>query len=123
MIGINGGITTDAKVQAQLAVLDGFMVGREAYHHPWWLAGWDSTYYGDPRPELTREGIEERMVAYMERQAALHDTPWSSIARHMMGLYNGVPGARRWRQVWSDHRLKSLPPRELMRLAAPAEMV
>ena len=59
----------------------------------------------------------------MERQAALHDTPWSSIARHMMGLYNGVPGARRWRQVWSDHRLKSLPPREVMRLAAPAEMV
>jgi tRNA-dihydrouridine synthase A len=57
------------------------------------------------------------MVAYMEREHAERGTPWHSIARHMMGLYNGLPGARRWRQVWSDHRLKGEAPREVMRLA------
>jgi tRNA-dihydrouridine synthase A len=50
----------------------------------------------------------------MTREAALHGTPWSSIARHMLGLRNGLPGARRWRQVWSDHSLKSMDPRDVM---------
>ena len=54
------------------------------------------------------------MVRYMEREAAAHGTPWTSIARHMMGLYTGVPGARRWRQVWSDHRIKAQPPADVM---------
>lgn len=120
VIGINGGITTDEQVREQLGELDGVMVGREAYHHPWWLASWDANYYGDAQPGRTRESVEEAMVHYMERQAQAHGTPWASIARHMMGLYNGLPGARRWRQVWSDHRLKSLPPREVMRLAHEA---
>ena len=115
VIGVNGGITTDAQVREQLQELDGVMVGREAYHHPWWLASWDG-YYGEPCA-LTREEVEEQMVAYMEREAAEKGTPWSSISRHMMGLYNGLPGARKWRQVWSDHRLKALPPREVMRRA------
>lgn len=116
-ICINGGITADGQVTEQLGKLDGVMVGREAYHHPWWLAGWDATYFGATDEPPTREGVEEAMVAYMEREAAARGTPWASIARHMMGLYNGLSGARRWRQVWSDHRLKSLPAREVMALA------
>ena len=56
------------------------------------------------------------MVAYMEREAA-HGTPWHAVARHMLGLRQGQPGARRWRQVWSDHRLKGLPAREVSALA------
>jgi tRNA-dihydrouridine synthase A len=118
VIGINGGITRDAQVGEQLGQLDGVMVGREAYHHPWWLAGWDTAYYGEPDRGLTREAVEEAMVAYMEREHAARGTPWFSIARHMMGLYNGLPGARRWRQVWSDHRMKDgRSPREVMALA------
>ncbi|MDP1889180.1 MAG: hypothetical protein Q8L17_22295, partial [Polaromonas sp.] len=46
-----------------------------------------------------------------------HGTPWPTIARHMLGLRHGLPGARRWRQVWSDHKLKNLHPREVMALA------
>ena len=57
------------------------------------------------------------MVAYMEREAAAHGTPWYSIARHMLGLRHGLAGSRRWRQVWSDHRLKGHPAREVMALA------
>lgn len=117
VIAINGGITTDEVVAEQLDGLDGAMIGREAYHHPWWLARWDALYYGEPASALRREDVEERMVAYMEGEHARRGTPWHSVARHMMGLYNGLPGARRWRQVWSDHRLKGEPPREVMRLA------
>jgi len=50
----------------------------------------------------------------MAREAEAYGTPWSNIARHMLGLRNGLAGARHWRQVWSDHRLKSLPPHEVM---------
>ena len=90
----------------------GVMVGREAYHHPYWLASWDSLYYGEHTPPPAREEVEDEMVRYMEREAA-KGVAWHSVARHMMGLYNGLPGARRWRQVWSDHRLKGLPPHEV----------
>lgn len=57
------------------------------------------------------------MVDYMEREAAAHGTGWYAIARHMLGLRHGLPGARRWRQVWSDHRLKHRPAREVLALA------
>lgn len=116
-IAINGGFATDDAVLAQLDHVDGVMVGREAYHNPWWLARWDSAFYGAPDRALTREGVEEAMVEYMEREAAQHGTHWYSVARHMLGLRNGLPGARRWRQVWSDHRLKHLPARDVMQLA------
>jgi tRNA-dihydrouridine synthase A len=125
-ISINGGFTTPAQVDEQLRELDGVMVGRAAYHDPWWLAQWDSRYFGEsPDPGRTREWVEEQMVAYMEREADAHGTPWPSIARHMLGLRHGLAGARRWRQVWSDHRLKHTPPREVLArahdtLAAPA---
>jgi tRNA-dihydrouridine synthase A len=117
VIAINGGVTSDAVVHAELDHLDGVMIGREVYHHPWWLARWDALYYGEAPSDLRREQVEEAMVGYMEREHAARGTPWHSIARHMMGLYNGLPGARRWRQVWSDHRLKVEAPREVMRRA------
>ena len=122
-IAVNGGIKTDEVVQQQLQQVDGVMVGREAYHNPWWMASWDALYYQDESIERTREAIEERMVLYMEQEAREHGTHWYSIARHMLGLRNGLAGARRWRQVWSNHRLKTLPPHEVMKLARtkPAE--
>ncbi len=116
-IAINGGITTRAQVAEQLLHVDGVMVGREAYHNPWWLAEWDSVFFGAPAQGLTREAVETQMADYMAHEAAAHGTAWSSIARHMLGLRNGLPGARRWRQVWSDHKLKELDPREVMALA------
>jgi tRNA-dihydrouridine synthase A len=111
---INGGITTSGQVANELRGLDGVMLGREAYHNPWWLASWDETFFGAAPRELARESIEAAMADYMAEQASAHGTPWHSVARHMLGLYNGLPGARRWRQVWSDHRLKGHDPREVM---------
>jgi tRNA-dihydrouridine synthase A len=117
-IVVNGGVTTSGQAAGELECVDGVMVGREAYHNPWWMAGWDSEFFGEPaQPWRTREWVEERMTEYMAREAQAHGTPWSSIARHMLGLRHGLPGARRWRQVWSDHSLKGRPPREVMALA------
>ena len=93
------------------------MVGREAYHNPFWLAQWDAMFYGASCVGLTRDSIELSMVNYMTREFAAHGTPWYAIARHMLGLRHGQAGSRRWRQVWSDHRLKQLPAREVMALA------
>ena len=129
VIVINGGITTSAQVGEQLRRLDGVMIGREAYHNPWWLASWDVAFHEGGEPEVagpipgamaapkTRESVEAQMVDYMAEEAAENGTPWSAVARHMLGLRHGLPGARRWRQVWSDHRLKHLHPREVMALA------
>jgi tRNA-dihydrouridine synthase A len=119
-IAINGGLKDDAAIAAQLEVLDGVMIGREAYHNPYAMAGWDARFFNDGRERLTRAEVEARMVTYCERQQAEHGVPWPHIVRHMLGLYNGLPGARKWRQVWSDHRLKALPAAEVMVLARQA---
>ncbi|MBI2751198.1 MAG: tRNA dihydrouridine(20/20a) synthase DusA [Burkholderiales bacterium] len=116
-IAINGGITTNAQIAEQLQAVDGVMVGREAYHNPWLLSDWDARFHGAAPYALTRDAVEQQMVDYMARELRQHGTPWSHIARHMLGLRHGMPGARHWRQVWSDHRLKTSHPAEVMVLA------
>ncbi len=118
-ICLNGGVTREEDIEAHLQHIDGVMVGREAYHNPWVMAGWDARFFANDVPHLDRSEVEQRMVDYMDRCAASGE-PWGRVARHMLGLFNGVPGARRWRQVWSDHRLKQLPPREVAARAADA---
>ena len=112
---INGGITTEEQVHEQLVHVDGVMIGRQAYHQPGWLASWDARFFGDADRPLNCEEVEEAMVRYMQAQVGL---PWAMVARHMLGLRSGQVGARRWRRVWSDHRLKSLPPAQVAALAA-----
>ena len=69
-IAVNGGITHGEQVAEQLESVDGVMVGREAYHNPWWLAQWDSEFFGEPaQPWRTRESVEEQMTDYMAREA------------------------------------------------------
>ncbi len=116
-IVINGGILNNAQAADQLPAVDGVMMGREAYHNPWLLSDWDATFYGGVERDMTRESIEQQMVDYMAREAAEHGTPWSHIARHMLGLRHGMPGSRHWRQVWSDHHLKTRHPAEVSALA------
>lgn len=113
-IVINGGIAGDEAIAEQLEQVDGVMVGRDAYHHPWHLASWDARFFGEAPLERTRTDVEAAMVAYMERQPGV---PWAHVARHMLGLYDGLPGARRWRQVWSDHRRKADAPRAVFAAA------
>jgi tRNA-dihydrouridine synthase A len=118
-IAVNGGITTNKQIEEHLTQIDGVMIGREAYHNPWLMTEWDARFYGAPvgAEALTREAVEQRMVDYMERAALEDGAPWYSIASHMLGLRHGLHGARKWRQVWSDHRLKPLPAREVWAMA------
>jgi tRNA-dihydrouridine synthase A len=116
---INGGIVGDAAIREQLQQVDGVMVGREAYHHPWSMARWDADFLGDATAVPQREQVEAAMLRYMEGLHA-QGQPWTHAARHMLGLWNGTPGARKWRQVWSDHRLKDQPPAQVARLADAA---
>ncbi len=116
-IVLNGGLAGDEQIAEQLAHVDGVMIGRDAYHHPWNMAGWDERFFGAVPAARDRDAVEAALVEHMEREVARGE-PWSHVSRHMLGLRNGLPGARRWRQVWSDHRLKALPPREVMRRAA-----
>ena len=118
-IVINGGLVGLDAIEAQLPHVDGAMIGRDAYHHPWSLASWDARFFGDAHPVPEREAVEAQMVRYMEAQQAA-GVPWAHVARHMLGLWNGEPGARRWRQVWSDHRLKGESPATVARLADQA---
>ena len=114
-IAINGGITDNEQIATHLQHVDGAMLGRESYYRPWLMTEWDRRFWGDENATVPeREAVEEAMVAYMERSHAEDGCPWYAIARHMLGLYHGMRGARLWRQVWSDHRLKPLPPREVL---------
>lgn len=109
-IVLNGGITTNSQIARHLQQVDGVMLGREAYHHPWLMSTWDADFLGGQPCPLTQDEVEAAMVAYMQREALEDGTPWSAIARHMLGLHHGRRGARLWRQVWSDHKRKPLPP-------------
>jgi len=117
VFALNGGITAPQQVHEALTHVDGVMIGREAYHNPWSIAQWDSEFFGEPQRGITRETVEMAMCDYMVREQRAHGTAWHSIARHMLGLRNGLPGARRWRQVWSDHKLRDSDPHDVMALA------
>jgi tRNA-dihydrouridine synthase A len=90
-IVINGGIVTLAQAEAQLAHVDGVMIGRAAYHDPWILAD-----AGKTRPQVVHA-----MAAYAAREVA-RGTALRHVTRHILGLYQGQPGARQWRRLLSD---------------------
>lgn len=115
-IVLNGGVACSDEIATHLAHVDGVMLGREAYHNPWLMADWDERFFGEAPAVASRETVEAQMVAYMQRVGAQGEQ-WQRVARHMLGLRHGLPGARRWRQVWSDHRLKHEPAAEVSALA------
>ncbi len=118
-IVLNGGVTGNDPIAEHLRHVDGVMLGREAYHHPWRMAEWDRRFLGADGEAPMREAVEAAMVEYMAALVGRGIT-WPHAARHMMGLYHGLPGARRWRQVWSDHRLKATAPAQVMQRSREA---
>jgi tRNA-dihydrouridine synthase A len=119
---INGGIKTDEEIAAHLAHVDGVMLGREAYHNPYVMAGYDQRFYGDNTATKSREQVLAAMIPYIEQQLALYASrgmKLNSITRHMLGLMAGLPGARSFRQIMSDPaKLAGTDPRLLLEAAA-----
>jgi tRNA-dihydrouridine synthase A len=97
---LNGGLSSVADGLAHLPHVDGVMLGRTAYHHPWDMTTVDPLFGGRAAPVLTRREAVERMLPYIEQQMTLGQ-PLHRITRHMLGLFHGKPGGRIWRQVLS----------------------
>jgi tRNA-dihydrouridine synthase A len=94
---INGGIDSADQTREHLLHVDGVMIGREAYHNPYWLASWDREFYSDDHTELSREEVEAAMIEYADQEVAKGSTR-HAVMRHMVGLYKGLSGARAWRR-------------------------
>jgi len=118
---INGGIKTDAEIASHLQHVDGVMLGREAYHNPYSMAGFDERFYGDQTAVKSREEVLAAMVPYIQAQLdqyASRGMKLNTITRHMLGLMAGLPGARSFRQTMSDpKKLASADPHLLLEAA------
>ncbi|MBB4289842.1 tRNA-dihydrouridine synthase A [Rhizobium leguminosarum] len=105
-IGINGGIRTLDEAAAHLEQVDGVMLGRAAYQNAAILADIDQRFFGAPAVEPDWEALCGRMMAYAERHIASGGR-LQHVARHMVGLFTGLPGARRYRQILSTDAAKN----------------
>ena len=100
-IVINGGLASIASIDAALQRVDGAMIGRQAYHQPYFLAELEAHRNAGWRPP-TRHAVVEKMLPYIDTCVS-KGISLNSISRHMLGLYAGQPGARAWRRFISEH--------------------
>jgi tRNA-dihydrouridine synthase A len=100
-ISINGGIKSLEEAQDHLTHIDGVMIGREIYQSPYLLAEADNKIWQANTPILSRQEVLENMADYIDRHVANGGRAWHVI-RHMLGLCNGLPGARQFRRHLSD---------------------
>jgi tRNA-dihydrouridine synthase A len=105
-IHINGGIDSLTEARRHLESVDGVMIGRAAYLNPWLLADVDREFAGDTEPAPTRGEVVERLLPYVEQELA-GGTRLQQISRHILGLFQGQPGARAWRRYLSENAHRS----------------
>ena len=98
---INGGLVSMQDCKEQLRHVDGVMLGRAAYQTPWLLSRVDPQLFGQPAPVQSRIEAVERFIPYVERQLA-QGVPLNAMTRHILGLFHGQPGARRFRRILSE---------------------
>ncbi len=120
-LSINGGIDSLEAAAGHLAAgMDGVMIGRAAYHRPWdILARTDSRLFGAPDPVRSRAEAVRALRPHIERHLAgggrLHD-----VTRHMLGLFHGCRGARRWRRMLAEEAVRPGAGPELLERALTA---
>lgn len=104
-IAINGGIKTLEEAKEHLQHLDGVMIGREAYQSPYILASVDQELFGSDKPIKKRSDIVRAMYPYIEKELS-KGTYLGHMTRHMLGLFQSMPGARQWRRYISENAHK-----------------
>ncbi len=105
-IVINGGIKTAQAIGDHLAHVDGVMIGREAYHNLYWLAALEQRFYPNNDAVPGRAAILAEYSDYIAAQYA-QGVPLNLMTRHLIGLYQGMPGAKQWRRFLCNNALKS----------------
>ncbi len=100
------------------------MVGREAYHNPYILAEVDQRIFGSNKPVVKRRQVVEQMYPYIEQQLS-EGASLGHVTRHMLGLFQAMPGARQWRRYISENAHKKGAGIEVVQAALakiPAEL-
>ncbi len=101
-IEINGGVRSFGLARELLASTDGVMIGRAAYDEPYLFATADRDFYGSEAAPPSRRDVLEAMLPYIEERRRNDGRPAHSIVRHMLGLFTGMRGARRFRRAFSE---------------------
>lgn len=110
---LNGGLETTSDCLGALQHLDGVMIGRSAYKNPWWLSQLQGALF-DREPPDSRSAVIQALLPYLQQQCA-QGVPLKSMTRHILGLFQGRPGARSWRRTLSEQaRLESSSPALLL---------
>jgi tRNA-dihydrouridine synthase A len=118
---VNGGLAQWDAIESELTQVDGVMLGRVVYHDPYFLAQTDWRAYGDDAPARSRAEVLQALIPYAAAQLA-QGVPLRAIARHVLGLYHGRSGGRRFRQILSDaDRLRSAGPELFLEALAAVE--
>lgn len=104
-MAINGGIKTLEEAKAHLQHMDGVMVGREAYQNPGMLLNVDRELFGSDAPVRTAPEVIRSMYPYIEAELA-KGTYLGHMTRHILGIFQSVPGARQWRRHLSENAHK-----------------
>ena len=105
-IVLNGGLVDIAQMQAELAHVDGVMIGRAAYQDPALLLEVDPVFFGEAAPAAHRFAALDAFMPYVEARLA-EGVPLSAMTRHVLGLFNGLPGARAFRRHLATQAVKS----------------
>lgn len=105
-ISINGGIKTLTEAHDHLQHIDGVMIGREIYNNPYMLAMADQQIYGVDKKVITRAQVIDLMAEYVDEYVSTtpehgNNRAWH-VLRHMLGLCNGLAGARQFRRYLSE---------------------
>jgi tRNA-dihydrouridine synthase A len=104
-IVLNGGIGSLETALGHLDHVDGVMMGRAAYHEPWRLLAVDPLLFGEEAPFDSPKAAIEAFMSYVERECA-RGTRLYAIARHLLGLFHAVPGARAFRRHLATEGVK-----------------
>ncbi|HRZ24435.1 MAG TPA: tRNA dihydrouridine(20/20a) synthase DusA, partial [Candidatus Contendobacter sp.] len=99
---LNGGLRNLDQAEDELRRVDGVMIGRAAYENPYLLADADRRFFGSDTPLPSRHQVIRAFLPYVENQLQ-QGTPLHCMTRHVLGLFQGIPGARAWRRHLSEH--------------------